>query len=84
MASEVAQGELSERLVTIEPAWVRHPVIEQGERLLAAIGRPEDKRAGLSEIPEQVVGALTCRTDAGRLEGGEKRVAGQDPATGQG
>ncbi len=84
VTSEVPQGEFAERLVTFQPPRIRHPVVEQREGLLPAFSRPEDERAGLGEVPQEVVGTLTERLDAGLIEGCEKRVARQDPPTGQG
>jgi hypothetical protein len=84
VALKVAQRELAERLLTIQVPWPRNPVVEERERLLPAVGRSEDERAGLGEVPEEVVAALAVRADAGRVEGGEERVARQGPAAGQG
>ncbi len=84
MTPEVAQRELAERLLAIQPSLVRNPVVEEGERLLPALRRAEDERAGRGEVPQDVIAALALGADAPSIEGGEERVARQDPAAGQG
>ena len=51
---------LAERFLAIEPPRIGNRILEPGKTLPAAIRRAEDERAGLSEVPEQVVAAQAC------------------------
>jgi hypothetical protein len=83
VASEVAEGQLPERLVMLQPPRLRYPLVEQGEGLLPALGGSQDERGGLGEVPEEMVAALSVGPNPSRGDGGEDGIPGEDAAAGQ-
>src|SRR6187431_525962 len=75
MACEVPARELREGFVALKPSRRGNPLVEQRERGLLAIGRPEDDDAGEAEVPEKVVRALARGRDSVCFENGEQVAA---------
>ena len=72
MSSEVAPGELGQRLLAFELSLIRRPIAEQDEGLLLVYRGPDTRDANLRGVPEQVVKPLATRVDSfsGKQGGG--------------
>ena len=62
---------------------MRHPLVEQYERLLAVAHRPEHQGAGRGQVGEQVVAALPVGGQALVVPAGHQLAAQQRPAPAQ-
>jgi hypothetical protein len=84
VAPEEPESELGEGGLAVEPAGLRHPLVEQHELLLGALARPQAQPAGLREETQKVRAALPRDVDAGRGHGREQLLASGAAPTGQG
>ena len=83
VAAEEPQCQLTERLVAVEPARPGHPLVEEHEELLAVLRGTEAQRAGLRQVPEQVIAALTARGHAALGQDGDQRLPAHPAPAGQ-